>query len=452
MEQFLKTELKQYSKNQLIEIIIAIQQGKTDLKLPVKNSDNSSIPSSKDISKKETKNDNHKKKGPTFGHIGISRKSCENPDIVIKQKITKCPRTGKEVKFESKSFQKHQIFELFPCTIKVIEIQRQITTGPDGKTIIAPNPPGIKNNQRFGPYLKCWISSLRYQYHMEWENIRKLMKAFCQVNISEGSLNNIFNELREECESDYEKLGKNIKESDKIGADETGARINGKKAWAWIFQTDDISYYKIEDNRSHKVVEEVIGKDYKGTLVTDFFGAYSEKFFTEADFQKCIEHLKRDVIFSCEVNPENEGFSQKLFKIIIESIKIKSDFVFGGLEFIQKREEIKVKLYKLLNQNDLKLNAIENRLKKRIIKYKDHLFTFLEKENIPFDNNASERDIRKIVIFRKIYGCFRTKEGANNLEVIFSILETAKKNKEDVFQKIQNYLKVNLFKELLVNT
>ena len=48
------------------------------------------------------------------------------------------------------------------------------------------------------------------------------------------------------------------------------------------------------------------------------------------------------------------------------------------------------------------------RLQKRYRKHRDSLFTFLHREDVPPDNNASERGLRKPVVHRKVSGGFRS--------------------------------------------
>lgn len=74
--------------------------------------------------------------------------------------------------------------------------------------------------------------------------------------------------------------------------------------------------------------------------------------------------------------------------------------------------------------------------KKGIYKVKDYQFAFLSDFSVPYDNNASERGIRKIKVKQKVSGCFRTDDGADIFAKIHSIAETAKKNGISKFEAI----------------
>ena len=64
-------------------------------------------------------------------------------------------------------------------------------------------------------------------------------------------------------------------------------------------------------------------------------------------------------------------------------------------------------------------------------RYRDHrakLFVFLERPDVPPDNNASERALRTTVVHPKVTGCFRSDGGAETYSTILSVIETAKKS------------------------
>ncbi|MGN8652776.1 PDDEXK nuclease domain-containing protein [Segatella copri] len=66
----------------------------------------------------------------------------------------------------------------------------------------------------------------------------------------------------------------------------------------------------------------------------------------------------------------------------------------------------------------------------------DYLFTFLSNPSVPYENNASERGVRKIKIKQKVSGCFRTDSGADDFAKLHSIAETAMKNGNSKFNAI----------------
>ncbi len=61
------------------------------------------------------------------------------------------------------------------------------------------------------------------------------------------------------------------------------------------------------------------------------------------------------------------------------------------------------------------------KFKRGILKVKDYLFTFLSNPSVPYENNDSERGVRKIKIKQKVSGCFRTDGGADDFAKLHSI-------------------------------
>jgi transposase len=73
---------------------------------------------------------------------------------------------------------------------------------------------------------------------------------------------------------------------------------------------------------------------------------------------------------------------------------------------------------------------------KRITKYRDHVFTFLNHPTVPPDNNGCERAIRNVKVKQKISGQFKILNAAESFSILRSIIDTAIKNNQNVLQAL----------------
>ncbi len=80
-----------------------------------------------------------------------------------------------------------------------------------------------------------------------------------------------------------------------VHADETGWRIGMLSAWLWVFTSKYVTVYVSDESRGHEVVVEILGREFRETLVGDCFLAYDHKDFADWIKQKCVAHLQKDL-------------------------------------------------------------------------------------------------------------------------------------------------------------
>jgi len=446
LKQPTRSELEAMTKPQLIDLIELLFSKLNEMekriqelesKLNVKaTSKNSSVSPSSDLSRKRKKGNESNTYGPPKNHKGISRKISEKPDVIMPIKLEKCPRTGDKIQSKSQSFKRHQILELEPAKVIVIEIQRQTTTGPDGKTVVAPNPVGVKKFSRIGPNLKAHISYLRFFLNTPWSGIWKYLKDLAGLKIGIGTLKNIFSELKHAVTDDYNKLKDEIASSPAVGCDETGIHVNGKNWWIHVVRNADTTVFSANKSRDHSVIQDILGKDFSGWLISDFWGGYSSKFYPDAKFQKCLAHLLRDIERVIEIEKANSSrWAQQLQDLFMDAIILKKFFRPETEHYKNECLEKENRLESLLAEvSPTKSSAT---LKKRLKKYQHHLLNFLYNDDLPFDNNGSERDIRMIVTCRKISGAYKTEDGIDTLAIVKSLLATYSKRGKEFIQKLR---------------
>lgn len=66
-------------------------------------------------------------------------------------------------------------------------------------------------------------------------------------------------------------------------------------------------------------------------------------------------------------------------------------------------------------------------LLKKLNSCRNHIYEFLYNENIPPDNNGSERAIRNVKVKQKVSTMFKSESGITNYAIIRSIFDTCTK-------------------------
>ena len=228
----------------------------------------------------------------------------------------------------------------------------------------------------------------------------------------------------------YNDLLKDLKKSSYINADETGWKLDGINHWLWKFTNKKVSITHIDRSRGSGVVEDILGKKYDGVLISDFLSAYNP--VVAKAKQKCIVHLKRDLIKIKERYSLDKSilrYTERLKDLLDEAIGLKQDHldkITGKKDYAVKREELVDCLKDFSFPHPLKGPLVT--LSKRLAKHKDNLFTFLYYEDVPSHNNHAEQQIRPDVLFRKITFGNRSPKGIANHSILQSIIQTARLN------------------------
>jgi transposase len=76
-------------------------------------------------------------------------------------------------------------------------------------------------------------------------------------------------------------------------------------------------------------------------------------------------------------------------------------------------------------------------LQKSLIKYQSNILPFLHYQNVPPDNNGSERSIRNVKVKQKISGQFKSDIGAEIYAINRSVIDTIIKSKQNVLDGLQ---------------
>jgi transposase len=210
-------------------------------------------------------------------------------------------------------------------------------------------------------------------------------------------------------------------------ADESGWRTDGQNGYAWLFATSGLSLFRFRKSRSAVVAAEVLGKKpLPGVLVVDRYSAYNR---APVPIQYCLEHLKRDVADLDKQFPDqNEvaAFVASLVPALREAMTLRT-LGLSRKEFLRRAGRTRRRIIAIVHRQ-AKHPAIQ-RMQNVFRKHKDRLYHWARDPSIPAENNLAERDLRPLVIARKVSFGSQSEAGAHTRETLMTLLHTLKKRR-----------------------
>ena len=206
-------------------------------------------------------------------------------------------------------------------------------------------------------------------------------------------------------------------------ADETGWRLSGHTVWLWCFSTARASYYLIDRSRGSPALSKFFTTVFEGILITDFWSAYRAVDCTGQ--QTCLAHLFRELKKTEERNqsPEWLTFAKLLKRLLRDGIRLHKRFDgLGALACLRLRIKLDFRLQSLLDTPWRDHDVC--RIVKRLRRYQETIFTFLDYPDVPWTNNQAEREIRPVVIMRKNSYTNRSENGAQTQAILMSVYRT----------------------------
>ncbi|MEA3401681.1 MAG: IS66 family transposase, partial [Armatimonadota bacterium] len=402
---------------------------------PPKDHTNSSVPPSK--SRKPNRGGrSNAKRGPKKGHQGHSRRRQE-PDITLQCRPTHCDDCGADLShLPGREIGSSQVVEIPPVRPVVIEARRYEVDCPHcGHHQQAQYPPALEPERTFGPRIEALVAYLQHVQHISYERLQQLVAQVFGLDISQGAIANIVRRVAESLQPRAGQIQEAIRASPVIGCDETGARVDGNNRWQWVFETPRASYHLIADSRGSRVIDDVLGDAKPQVWVSDCFSAQMKA--PAQRRQLCMAHQLRDLEYGIEA--ERCSFCWRMQQLFRRAMRLDTcrDELPEDLFAAQVRR-IEAACDALLDDEVSGENG--RRLQKRYRKHRESLFTFLHRADVPPDNNASERALRKPVVHRKVSGGFRSRWGAEAYATVATVLQTARKHGRDALETLTDAL------------
>lgn len=385
----------------------------------------SSTPSSKVPVKANSLEENQARKGGAkLGHPGHGRQPlapAQSARTIRVHLATTCPDCGAPL--ENHGVKRRTVLDAQPLQPEKQLLLLDLKRCPKCRRTFRAKPHGVLPKNLFSNRL---LAVVAVEHYLQGRTLGQLHR---QLGVGYGALVNALHALAKRLQPVIPKLIREYRASFVKHADETGWRTDGRGGYTWLFCTPRLSLFRFRTSRSAKVPHEVLGtKPLPGTLVVDRYSAYNK---VPCALQYCYAHLSRDIEDLQKDDPDDPEVNR-----FVET-------ALPQLAAAMSLRQLKLSQRQFLHQAATLRHDIQTTMQSSashpgiqhiqdLFREKSHrMYRWALDPRIPAENNRAERELRPLVIARKVSFGSQSDAGAATREILMSVLLTLQKRSAD---------------------
>ena len=277
--------------------------------------------------------------------------------------------------------------------------------------------------------LKSWAIYEYVACRSSFSNIAKRFNDYFGLPVSTVDVFFFKQSLSKYYEKTSRQLLANMIGGNFLHVDETEVHLRHEgKGYVWVFTNMEEVLYIYRKSREGSFLNDML-KDFRGVLISDFYAPYDS---IPCEQQKCLIHLIRDFNNDIQANPWDEELKNlasdfgKLLRKIIDTIDkqglLKEHLGKHKRDVNQFFDNISGKIYR---------SEVTEEYRKKLVKYQDKLFTFLNHDGVPWNNNNAEHAIKHFAYYREVVDYQISESGLNSYLILLSLYITCKYKEVD---------------------
>jgi len=389
-----------------------------------------------------------RKAGGQPGHRGSGRKLAPEDQIdeIVDHYPDACRGCGRgfsdDERQPGRRFGRHQVAELPPVSVTVIEHRTHRLRCPDCRAKTTAELPDAIGSSAFGPNLQAAVVTLTARNRISRRDMSELAGELFGIDLSVGAVDAICQRAADALELPHEQLTASVLCSPAVNVDETGWSTWGEQRTLWTATTPQAAVFRVAEDRHRDRLEELIGEDFPGIVCSDRWWAYQH--LDPTCRQVCWEHLKRDFRHHAEGFGEQRSFGEQGLALTMR--------LFGAWDAFtehQNRRRLKSELGPIQHQLRTLLDRAGRKstytrfhrvFANKLINIWPALWTFATIEGVQPTNNAAERSLRGPVIHRKLSHGTRSHDGERFIERALSASITCRLQHRSLFAYLRELL------------
>lgn len=367
------------------------------------------------------------KRGAPEGHKGATR---DDPDPTLRVELVKEVCDHCKARLPAPFWVERKIVEEIPLP-QPVEVTEYLiphyVCAECGEQVSADGP----SLGRFGPRTCAQVALLKFSDRLPHAKVARALERQFNLKLTPPSVLSITNRVADAVQHKYEALRKQLLKEQYVHIDETSLRVAGRTYWVWVFCTNSLTFYVIEPTRGGRVVQEML-KDYTGIVVTDGYKVYQGIGKTQ---QRCWAHLLREAEWLASEHDTAKPIFEQLramyheLKAVCKRAKISRQHTY---------DSFMLRMNQLINlcSAHREMRKFSTTLRNGIAAW----FTAILHKGIPLTNNLAERQLREIVVQRKIFGTLRTEKGTTTMQTLMSLIMTWTQKGKNALQELTKTL------------
>ena len=376
-----------------------------------------------------------KKKGGQAGHADTNRESRQQPLTVEKQHLfaPQCGSCGQALARVKATRHKALVdIVLHPQVVNILLESERQWCGHCHQEVVARDERSLPFTE-YGLNVFLVVMVLRFRSHASLQNIASVLEISHGLRLSKSSIGNLLAQAKRYLRGQYDQLIAAVRAGEVMYADETGWLVHGQKAWMWLIANDQVTVYFAAESRGGGIAREVYGESH-ALCMHDGYAAYTNA-LPQQNHLYCWAHLLR---FAHEETILDPPDSQAAWvrEQLVRVYHLQHDTAVSGSADLEARLRAELDQVLAVESESDSLQHIQARVR---LQYEGLIRALLCTRD--GTNNLAERELRPMVLTRKISNGSDTFAGMETSAIVGSVLQTLAKQDAPMLCSLQQSLR-----------
>ena len=320
---------------------------------------------------------------------------------------------------------------LHPQVVKLLVESERQWCGHCKQEVSARDPRSLPFTE-YGLNTFLLVLILRFTSHASLATIARVLRISHGLSLCKSTISPLLAQAKRSLQGQYDQLIEAVRAGAVISTDETGWLVNGQKAWLWLMANEQVTVYVAAESRGKGIAQEMYG-DSQALSMHDGLASYTNAIPQEKHLY-CWAHVLRFAHEETILEPD-ESPAKRFTEQLVRVYQLKNQLATLGPTTLETRLRAELDTLLAVASKNPSIQAIQTRLRGQ-----QHGLIRSLLLTPDGTNNLAERELRPMVISRRISNGSNTFTGMEISAILASVVQTAGKHPAQMLATLQRQL------------